>query len=216
MRDDDYLYDLFPLEHKPLRPPRQGHIGEAVYCSMWETFMARRNDAIEPDAAQFADVLANFPKRINQRHATVVASIVCWLGTSCGRGFIDQAKRIGDERPFHRQDKFILAWALENHRRGFVNSGVRTIEHCMAHDPRRYPDGLPELSADDYEAAECLMQWLGTGDGEQFITCCEQEITRLHRIESDKKIAEWRRNIDSQCPVTSGLDRTTSGAIGQP
>lgn len=181
--------NLPPLDHKPLRPPRAGHIGEQVYASMWNALLAANGEQIDP-YHDFEDPLAvileHFPKTIAQRHATVCASVVCWLGTACGRGFIYQARKIAERGAFSTEDSFLIAWTLENYRLGFVNHGGRTLEFLLA--PSHGQDDGP--SADDYEVAEHVARWLGCPDGEMFVASCKEEIRRLQKTERLKRYAE--------------------------
>lgn len=188
--------NLSLLDHKPLHPPRAGHIGEQVYASMWTALLSARAEKINP-YDDFVDPLAiileHFPKTIAQRHATVCASVVCWLGTVCGRGVIYQARRIAERGEFSTEDSFLIAWTLENCRRGFVNRGGRTLEFLLT--PSHKQNDGP--SADDYEVAEHLARWLGCPDGEMFVASCEDEITRLQKIDRLKLCAEKIR-IDAR------------------
>lgn len=191
------ITDLFGLEHKPLRPPRKDFIGEGVFASMWEVVM-QREPGFDGDYAIEA-VLNNFPRVIEQRHASVLASVVCWLGTNCGRCFLSQAKTLSEKIRHRSDEQYMLAWTIENHRRGYVNSGIRTLEYCLATEYRpsssRFDGGVivPVLSADDYEVVEHLMYWLAGREGQALIYNCEAEIERLSRNEREKSLAEWKR-----------------------
>lgn len=173
--------DLPPLTHKPMRPPRDGHIGEYVFAEKWEELM-NRDDGEYPSSINLHRILYPMPVKLDQRHATVAASMICWLGTNVGLSFLRAAQRLEDAG---FRNSFVSAWAVENRRIYSVNNNVRTAEHLLAtedHYGTRWPWGdyaiirLPELSADDYEVLEHVAHWLGTDDGKRFCEECEAEI----------------------------------------
>jgi hypothetical protein len=187
--------DLFGLQHKPLRPPRKETIGEMVFSSMWETLM-QREDGFD-STYQIEHILSSYPSIIEQRQATVLASVVCWLGTNCGRSFLQQASTVAEMIKARCGEQYLVTWAIENSRQGFINHGVRTLESCLSSGIVSGRWVIPDLTADDYEVAEHLMRWLGSRDGQDFITNCEQEIERLHRVQREKSLAEWKRRQEA-------------------
>ena len=67
-----------------------------------------------------------------------------------------------------------------------MNSGYRAIEHILTPDSDRINGQLafrPELSADDYEAVESIVIWLGSDDGKRFVDECRKEISERHLAE---------------------------------
>jgi hypothetical protein len=184
------ITDLFGLEHKPIRGVRKDIIGEVVFASMWEVLM-QRDDGSDDYAIE--GVLTVFPRVIEQRHATVLASVVCWLGTNCGHSFLEQAKTISAKLHERTEEQYVIAWAIENLRRGYINSGDRAIEAILATEYRGWRCVRPELSADDLEVVELLMHWLGSRSGQDFLQNCNAEINRMHIANRDKQLAEWKR-----------------------
>jgi hypothetical protein len=178
------------LVHKPIQPPRPTHIGEQVYASMWEAMMTKpavqepaclTDESVEP----LDMVLRHFEWKITQREASVVASVVCWLGTTCGLAMIQSARRRAADAKVPQHLAYLIAWTIENRRVSYVNSGVRVIESVLAPPesrirgcvgPYRQVDPLPDVSGRDLEAVDHLMTWLGSADGERFIRTCEHAI----------------------------------------
>lgn len=200
---EDYLHELGWLEHKPRPPyPRAGHAGETVYSEEWAELMQELDrDGINAPNSMLAGILNNLPARICQRHATICASVITWLGTACGQSIILNGKRFREQGiRWH----YVMAWHAENIRRGGVNGGYRIIEHLLAppdHFGRDFfgiggitLQRLPELSVNDYETVEHLMAWLGRY-GEGFILKCELRIQDINRFERTKRDAEYRGEL---------------------
>ena len=204
--------DLFPLEHKPLRPARSNTIGECVFASMWEATMTPTEEEQREDDLPFARVMRDFEAPVEQRHATAVASVVCWLGSNCGRSMLERAERESQAGHWGQFESYLIAWTLENKRLQATNSGVRTIEHCMTpaadflprpHLWRRDITQLPTLTAFDLESIEHLMLWLSDGDGQAFLARCRAEIARLNEERRIAEHAEWIRRRDANKAVVA-------------
>lgn len=189
------LCDLGECSHTPMYPPRAEHHGEQVFAEKWAELMAK-------EGGIYADYFSNVELQsilhagdyLTQRMATVAATFVQWLGTSCGRGFIEQARR----RPsLNQADAFVAEWAIENYRHAAVNSGYRAIEHILALPEDRANGSLrcrPELSVDDYETVEHVVYWLGIAQGSAFILSCEKEIAE-RMLAEDISLAVGRRDF---------------------
>jgi hypothetical protein len=194
---------LIDLVHRPMQPPRVGHVGEQVFASLWEARMVSTGDTtVDDDAHPFWNVLGDFSGQVTQRQATAVASVVCWLGTSCGLALLQRAQHEVAACRWDEWHAYLLAWTLENHRRQSVNHGVRTVEYLMAppttiaRDTRNCTSGLtelPTLSADELEAIDHLMVWLGTSDGQDFLRVTEAEVSRLGKEQRLVREAERLR-----------------------
>lgn len=199
----DYLNGLGWLEHKPMPPyPRPGCVGEFVYAEEWSTLMQKldEEDGYNAPNSMLATVLTDLPTPITQRHATLCASVVCWLGTACGQSIVLGGKR-HVEHGIDRCHAYLMAWTVQN-RRSSGTSGFRMLERLMApldHYGRHVFLGpelvrQPEMTADDYETAEHLMVWLGER-GEGFILRCEHRIRELNRFEETKRDSLHRQNL---------------------
>lgn len=189
----ELLCDLVECDHSPLYPPRADHHGEQVFAEKWAELMKR-------EGGVYADYHSNVELQsilragdyLTQRMASVAATFIQWLGTSCGRGYIDQARR----RPtLNKAEAFVAEWAVENYRQQAVNSGFRAIEHILAPAESRSAGSLryrPELSVDDYEAVEHIVYWLGTTEGSAFVVACEVEIAERLLAEDIGRAVERR------------------------
>ena len=199
---EDYLHRLGWLEHKPLPPfPRAGFIGEWVYAEEWAALMQELDrDGINAPNSMLSSILNDLPTPITQRHATICASVMCWLGTACGQSIILGSKR-HIERGEHRCHAYLMVWIIQNRRSPGTNGGYRLLERLLA-PPDHYGTSFygrdlvrqPELTADDYETAEHLMVWLGER-GEGFILRCEHRIRELERFEQTKRDSQWRTDL---------------------
>lgn len=187
--------ELMPLLHEPSLPVRQDVIGEVVFVEAWQRLMDVPVEfPLDVDCdTMLDDVLSHYPYSVGQREATVCASIICWLGTNCGLGFLHECKKLAEMFPsYRREHAYLAAWTIENSRSPGVNSGVRTLEHILS-DTIGRTGVLGNLgripaspSADDYECAECLIKWLSTTKGQDFLKYCEMEIQLRYRQKQNK------------------------------
>lgn len=214
----DHTNDFF-MVHKPIMPPRKDHIGEQVFSSMWEALMTTGSEEVQSYEDQpIVEVLRHFHSPVEQRHATVLASVVCWLGTAIGGAMLRQAEQQIAGGRGELWSAYLLAWAIKNRRRFSVNHGIRTVEFILA--PRelwnndgsgRFAPGLkelPTLSADDIEVIDHLMLWLGEGEGQSYLRQCREEEKRLNeeRALADRaaqlRAAHAHRDPDQQQNTT--------------
>jgi hypothetical protein len=192
MRDEAYIYDLFPLDHSPLPPyPRTGDMYERIFSSLWKSFMHKEVHQNDPRESNFAGVMTNYGYRISQRSASVVASIVCWFGTNCGGAFLREADALGEELSSRKKDsRYLLQWTLENARLTYLNSGQRILELCTSRTGKEF-----DLLLEDYEAVECLMVWLATGEGQLFLSLANEMVTEESARQRIKRRAEWEVEV---------------------
>lgn len=183
-----------PLIHQPLIPPRNGDAGEHIYASRWEA-LANSSSWLQnwdtPDSTNFTSMFHPYRWKAGQREATVAATIMCWLGTPCGRGFLLEARNFAENYiPRKPVDQaYLMYWAHENSRQLAINRGIRTLEYLLTPDrdkidfTSRFPNfaRIAELSGRDLEAAECVIQWLGSRAGLQFTADCEAELADQKR-----------------------------------
>jgi len=85
---------LFGLEHESYRPERLKHSPEeSVYLERWKKENARQA-AMNRGYTLLEHILCpperEYPGRVSQRDAYVAASVIQWLGTNCGRAFLDE------------------------------------------------------------------------------------------------------------------------------
>lgn len=169
---NEKLWNTPAYENKPARPPRRDMVGEQVFAELWAQQMADTETGMQPPNGPLSSVLGPYPFDLDQRCATVAASLVCWFGTNCGMAFLNTAKTAA-AKSLTPGDFYLQSWAVENSRKSGSNSGARTLEYCLKPDGGR---DLPELSGRDYEVAEHLIFWLGNEEGQDFLNRCEAEI----------------------------------------
>jgi hypothetical protein len=190
---EDYLYHVGWFSHKPKEGyPRKGHVQEHVYAEKWEALMRKiPRYGLRAPNGMLASVLYQLPVYITQRHALVCATVVCWLGTNCGQSVLHKAEQFMIKAAMFSEQAYLLAWTSENMRHSWLNHGYKTIEHLLAPADHYGVSILtpfislirkPKLTIEDYETVECLMQWLGSKEGQQFISECELEISEIERL----------------------------------
>lgn len=193
------------FSHKPVRAPRNGFIGEQVFAALWEERMADSAGHCEFPNEMLAEVLCSYRPAITQHEATVVASLITWLGTDCGRVFLHEADWLAKANStVTRSMAYLQEWAVANVRAQGVNNSVRTLEFCLTPasawkastgETLSRPTEYVELTANDLEAADCVAVWLGGPHGQEFLTKCRKEIearqpyeTLQHHLENNLKL----------------------------
>ncbi|MDT0618442.1 hypothetical protein RM531_08130 [Salinisphaera sp. P385] len=199
-----YTYKLPEFDHTPVRGPRANH-PEAVFHRCWVELMATPpvdpfDDDVgsidPPPNARFVSIFEDaVAENLNQRHATVAASMVAWLGTNCGQGLLASAQALWEQlsivsNPPPRETVFEMALSEENRRMRIINGGMRLIEHLLAPDDClcEYNGGVsmsrdPELRFSDYEILAQVMRWVGSEQGQAFIDHCLGECRSLPTLE---------------------------------
>lgn len=191
------------LDHSPIHPVRKSVIGEGIFLSVWQNQMASHQEGgCQCDNSCALDhILQQLPDRVTQRHATVAASFITWLGTNGGRAFLDQAERYKKALP-STLSAYSCAWAEVNRRSVGVSFGIRTIEAFLGplelvtevHDVWKARKLLPELTVADYETVEAVVEWLSTQAGSKFLTTCAQQV----RERASERLAEERMAYGGQ------------------
>lgn len=175
--ENPYLPPVF--EHNPIRPAREGVIGEIVFQREWQSLMLEpvNYDDADPSNPMLSLILEPCPFLLHQRHATVAASLVRWLGSNNGQGLLHSARAmaevLGGEH--NRSNAYLAAWAIDSKRHSSVNGGVRSVEGFLT-----APDETSCFyDADDLEVIETVMYWLGSDRGQKFLTKCDEGIKTL-------------------------------------
>lgn len=87
---------LLDPPHISLQPKRQSNDAERIYAERWRK-ENRREPAINHGFTALEWILCpdgqRVPERATLRDAVVAASVIQWLGTSCGHGFVLQAEK---------------------------------------------------------------------------------------------------------------------------
>jgi hypothetical protein len=192
--DDAEQLELLSFSHQPIRAPRREVLGEVVMSEKWQALMAAEAPNLLDDCDEYAfrALVHQFPRPLAQRHATVAASFINWLGTNCGRGFLHNARRMCEKFANHRE-AYTAAWAIENTRHGGINRGMRVIEAALS--TARYGGGnlIPaDPTADDYEIVEHVVIWLAMKEGQEFLADCEAEIGKRLDAQREQRMHEFR------------------------
>lgn len=178
---EEYLFELGELKHEPINPPRADHVGENVYSFEWLTLNETIRRPNDPPNVLLGSILYHMERRITQRHASVAASFITWLGTNCGHSIHDRAQQLL-KAGLHRDEAYECAWAIENKRRSGINHGIRYIESVLAGPDDFGKDifsgmwglrRMPNITIEDYETVEQLVEWLSTDRAQEFIRRCE-------------------------------------------
>lgn len=153
------------LRHVPLQSTRSSVPREGLFLALWQQFAIQR-----PDEWAFI-FRTNGPTR--QRAACVAASFMVFMGCNGGRDFTDRAARLAKSGAFSStEDAYLAAWAIDNKRLAFINSGLRTIEYMLA---RQHPITtahahvarvdwtlVPDVTQEDVDIVESMVAWWGT------------------------------------------------------
>ena len=196
MTNEQLPLDAQWLLHRPITGPRNGHIGEQVFCEKWLELQRSEVEFREVDepshTAKLARIIINarLPE-IGERECSVAASWACYLGCNIGASVIHLGDRLKAGAGEYR--RFVAAWEIHNTRSIGVNGGYRAIEIMLAPADHLKTDpfsfgGLkraPDLSPTDYEVIEHLWLWLGTDEGAAWLAECMREIDR-------RQAAAWR------------------------
>jgi hypothetical protein len=158
--------------HTPLMPARAG-LAEEVFVQKW-------SDLHESMPTLLSAIIDR--SRVDLRSARVAASVISWIGTPAGAGFILSAKELAS-KGLHPFDAYLMAWAHENRRCSYANSNVRTIEVILSpgnlfekKDPSPYERASQlNISMSDIDVVESIIAWLSTTHGGSFVDACVAE-----------------------------------------
>lgn len=206
------MTDSKNISHLPINPVRRNH-REIAFSACWKELMEADLKVglfEEHDATMLDRLLDHYPEYPGQREASVCATIVTWFGTNVGQGFLTECGFFKSDALI-TPDSVLSRWALENRRHRAWDSGWRTLEHLLTDRERhgkmsagRWELDVQRCSALDYEAAEHLMLWLGSVDGQAFmhrVTCM------THSVHIEGLIAAFDRGgLDAALAVLKPFD----------
>jgi hypothetical protein len=153
---------------------------EEVFARRWKELMESKQPY---ESGMISRVLIGFPYKIDQRIASVLASMVCWFGTQLGKSFLLLAQEIR-EKTSCAHHSYLAAWGVRNARIFGMNARARQIEFLTRTQGEVEKETFSGVSVEDLEALEALCIWLGTDDGAAFLAGCEAEIARRQDLES--------------------------------
>lgn len=185
------------LSHEPLNPVRLSFDGEVSYLLVWQRWADAPADPLaekefgEPVPTHFDEIFVDYRWKPGQREATIAASVISWLGTNCGRAFLEDARRIEAVCGY---GAYNAAWGRENMRQGSVNGGMRALEALLTPvaewSGRPYAmDRMVSLSGRDFEAAECVIHWISGFSGQRFLAECEIDLQRRRALSDATRAA---------------------------
>lgn len=193
----EYLQHLGELSHTPIDGPRPSHVGENVYAYEWAQLMTRHAQSSGIPNELLASILWDMYVELTQRHASVAASVITWLGCNAGQALMLNARAIALVDRINKVDAYLCAWTMANRRARAVSRGVRTIESILAPGDHWGNDmfsgactliRLPEITIDDYETVEHVIAWLGTSTATDFIIRCEGLIRMRETMSADETV----------------------------
>jgi hypothetical protein len=155
------------FKYEPFVPCRPDVYGEGIFVEHWQRMMREPLDhGDEEENEKFASIVS--PWEPIAADAAAASSLICWLGTNCGRSFLDGAARRAKVHPtFEKSDAYVLAWANENRRMPGWNRHRRTLDAIL-------PASCITVRA--VEIVEITVRWLGSPDGQRLIKGAEAEI----------------------------------------
>lgn len=186
---EEHLQSLGELVHEPIQPARPHHEGEQVYLYQWQQLLSYREEGWPPNA-KLAIILFDLPHALAQRHATVAASFITWLGTNAGMSFRSEARRLKNiVDSFTLEQAFTAAWSIGNIRQHHRNG--RNIDHILAPEDHYGEDLVtghvrllrqPHVTGEDLEVLDVLVRWLSTDEASEFVAECERLIEIRQRF----------------------------------
>jgi hypothetical protein len=159
----EYFSEVEPdPDYRPYREIRRDIVGEVAMMKHWNRLM----NTLPPYYDRMIDYILG-TEEVSIRGARICSSVILWLGTNCGGALLHEAKRLKDNNvinpysvQFHLDSMNYPYDPLDYIRR------IVTFPHC--------PD--PEINVKDLVTVHKLMLWLGSVDGEKFLSDVEEEI----------------------------------------
>lgn len=116
-----------------------------------------------------------YPYNPTRRDMAVIASLLAWLPSNCGRSFLSECEKMS--KILDSKDKgYVCAWAIENNRVTYMNHGYTCLEYLLSpieeHDSvfrglKCTPNYF--ISIHDMECANYFVKWLASQDGQMFL-----------------------------------------------
>lgn len=146
------LRRIFEPIHRTINPDRLGNIAEAIYFRRWVAQQERipwlnsgrgtLENVLTPTRVErngwnrFTGDPAYVPP-ISQRDAEVAATLMQWLGTSCGRGFVWECEReiaeaTGERRQFERLQNLKACGRWNGGRLNDVTPALQNLAEYIA------------------------------------------------------------------------------------
>ncbi len=170
---EEYQPEIVIWEFTPFIPLRHDSPIEAIFMKNW---LKRVGKEVQTNDVYFIENERNtFPiikifgrwGYPDTRATRVATSLINWLGSPIGTGFVEQAQSmfelLNKHRPHEKQNAYIIEWGIKNSPDGL---GKPLRQHIM---------GDEQLTLADVKNMEKILHWLGGEDGQNFIQTCLQE-----------------------------------------
>lgn len=171
------------FKYEPAVPCRKDIYGEGIFIEHWQRIMrepVEYGDGYENE--KFESIVSPWGPTADDAIAT--SSLICWLGTNCGRCFLESAeKRI--KSGMDPNEAFALTWANENRRMAGWNSHRRTIDALLPAE---------RITIRTSEMIEIVVRWLGSPDGQRLIEGANAEIEQTQKAIREQNMMLARAN----------------------
>lgn len=197
------------FHYEPLSPVRPDVLGEVVIMEHWLTLLGEIPEPDDYDGhnPMLQCILSLTKHDLTQRDAQVTSSLIRWLGTNNGRGFLHKAEQMVETLQ-DRWKGYVAAWAIENTRDFQVNFGMKSIEAVLSVSSAGLftvgePKARPDISAQDIDVIENMIQWLGSSRGKLFLDACEADLNQRLQEQSlqRRRTMNERGCVDKSMPA---------------
>ena len=174
-------------------------IKKLLTIELWKNFILDIDVSIinNTSGRQYRDGLdfyfTSYPYYLpNQRDMAVIASILVWLPSNCGKAFLADCEKFSKLHKC-KERGYRNAWAEENARKVGFNNGLTCLEYLLT--PIKYHDMYNGLNCDtsqfisvrDLECANYFMYWLSTTDGQSFLKVINDSVfNNITKEENDE------------------------------
>lgn len=168
------------FKYEPAAPCRPDVYGEGIFVEHWQLAMREPLEYGDGEENEtFASIVS--PWDPIARDAIAASSLICWLGTNCGRCFLEQAAKL--KAKLDPEDAYSLEWARQNRRMPGWNNHQRTIDVIL-------PAEMIDVRSS--EVIEIVVRWLGTARGQRMIRDAEAEIDLTCKEIREQNMAKAR------------------------
>lgn len=185
--DDEDRWGSVILDHEPFRPVRKTVYGEGIFLDAWKAHL----NEMEPHEI-FVQIFWAIEGPLQPRDGKVIASFVAWLGTNCGRCFLDRGKFLKKD---HGAIGFVFAWAECNVSRLGGRGRLNSLKAALL--------GADEITRRDIELADAFCEWLGSNEGELFVAKAEKEIAITGKAIAEQRSMEYRAMMRAKQVMTA-------------
>jgi hypothetical protein len=157
-----YLDQVLTPPMLTLQPNRLTHPPERIYFQHWAKENERRS-WLNSGFTLLEHILTpsgqKRPECVSHRDAIVATSVIQWLGTSCGRGFMEHCEREIERERADRGEIQHVAWqsTVNAHHGSGRTSRIAALDSCAQSLAGRYwPATKPDFTSAETMLAEAL------------------------------------------------------------